>query len=292
MRQKKTTLITDLDNTLFDWVELWVHCFSAMLGEIVRISGVPRETLFPQIRAVHQKHGTSEYSFLIEELPALKAVLGGRPTLEVFAPAIDAYRRERRKHLALYPTVAETLLKIRGRGTRIVAYTESMAFYSNYRVRRLGLDGVLDYIFSPADHVLPGNLAPEDLRFYPASNYELKYTKQHFTPSGSKKPDVEVLSSIIADLGLQKADCVYVGDNLMKDISMALDCGVADVWAKYGQAHKRPEYKLLQDVTHWTDEDVQREQRLKEREDVHPTYTLTNTFSEILDLFEFEAFHG
>jgi FMN phosphatase YigB (HAD superfamily) len=111
MRPKKTTLITDLDNTLFDWVELWVQCFSAMFAEIVRISGIPREKLLPEIRAVHQKHGTSEYSFLIEELPSLSRVLDGRSPLEVFGPAIDAYRQERRKHLALYPTVAQTLLR-------------------------------------------------------------------------------------------------------------------------------------------------------------------------------------
>ncbi len=71
---------------------------------------------------------------------------------------------KRRKHLVLYPTVAETLLKIKGRGTRIIGYTESMAFYSNYRVRRLGLDGVLDYVFCPEDHVLP-ELVQEDFGY-------------------------------------------------------------------------------------------------------------------------------
>jgi hypothetical protein len=61
--------------------------------------------------------------------------------------------------------------------------------------------------------------------------------------------------------------------------------------AKYGQAHKRPEYRLLQDVTHWTADEVEREQKIKEREHVHPTHTLNETFSEILDFFEFEAPH-
>jgi hypothetical protein len=28
---KKTALITDLDNTLFDWADLWYRSFSAML---------------------------------------------------------------------------------------------------------------------------------------------------------------------------------------------------------------------------------------------------------------------
>jgi len=291
MQEKKTALITDLDNTLFDWVELWLNCFTAMLDQIVEISGIPREGLLPEISAVHQRHGTSEYSFLIEEMPSLKPIVNGRTATEVFAPAIQAFREQRRKHLHFYPTVAETLLKIKGRGSRIIGYTESMAFYSNYRVRRLGLDGVLDYVFCPADHVLPEGLSPDDLRKYPAEHYSLRYTAQDFTPKGSKKPDARVLEAIISDLGLNKADCVYVGDNLMKDVAMALDCGVDDVWAKYGQAHKRPDYKLLQEVTHWTAEEVDREQRIKEREHVHPTYTLEGTFSEILEMFDFRDFH-
>jgi hypothetical protein len=77
----------------------------------------------------------------------------------------------------------------------------------------------------------------------------------------------------------------------MKDVAMALDCGVDDVWAKYGQAHKRREYKLLQAVTHWTSEEVKREQRIKHREHVDPTHTPEMTFSQILELFDFRDSH-
>ena len=292
MKQAKTALITDFDNTLFDWVELWLHCFSAMLDSIVQISGISKEQLIPEIRAVHQKHRTSEYSFLVEELPSLRFFLHGRSATEVFAPAIDIYRDQRRRHLKLYPTVAETLLQIKGRGTRIIAYTESMAFYSNYRLRRLGLDGVFDYVFCPVDHVLPEGLSADDLRHYPAQHYELRYAKQRYTPKGSQKPDDDVLNAIIEELRLNKPDCIYVGDSLMKDVAMARDCGVDDVWAKYGQAHKRPEYRLLQVVTHWTLEEVKREQMIRERVDVQPTHVLTKSFSEILGLFDFRDFHG
>lgn len=291
MVPKKTALITDLDNTLFDWVELWVNCFSAMLDRLSDISGVPKEELKPEIAAIHQKHGTSEYSFLIEEMPSLRSMLNGRPATEVFSDAINSYRLQRRKHLKLYPTVAETLLKIKGRGSRLIGYTESMAFYSNYRVRRLGLDGVLDYVFCPEDHVLPEGISADDIRQYPPEHYRMMYSKHHYTPKGSKKPDTDVLNAIISDIGLDKAECVYVGDNLMKDVAMAQDCGVEDVWAKYGQAHKRPEYKLLQEVTHWTAEEVEREQKIKEREHVHPSHVLERTFSELYNIFDFRDFH-
>jgi phosphoglycolate phosphatase-like HAD superfamily hydrolase len=205
---KKTVLITDLDNTLFDWVDLWYHCFSSMLDQIVSISGVDRAQLKTEIRAVHQKHGTSEYSLLIEELPSIQKKFAGQEIMEIFAPAIVAYRTQRRKYLRLYPTVAETLLLIKGRGTKIVAYTESMGFYSNYRLRRLGLDGVIDIVFSPQDHDLPEGMSPEQIRKYPATHYDLKYTAHEHTPKGSTKPDAAVLDAIIVGLRLSKANCI------------------------------------------------------------------------------------
>ena len=286
MSSRKTTLITDLDNTLFDWVELWFNCFSPMLDEIVRISGVPKDTLIPEIACVHQTHGTSEYSFLIEELPSVLATLNGRLATEVFASAIETYRKNRRLYLKLYPTVAETLLKIKGKGATIIGYTVSMAFYSNYRVRRLGLDGVIDYIYSPEDHKLPKDLSPDNLRKYPAQNYTFKYTQQEFTPQGSKKPDSIVLDSIVDGLQINKSDCVYIGDSLMKDVTMAIDCGVDAVWAKDGVARNAGNIVFSQ-VTHWTTEDVIREQTTKEREHVSPNFVLSASFFEILNLFDF-----
>ena len=52
----KKVLITDLDNTLFDWVELWYQCFSSMLQQISNISGVSEDRLKEQIR--HNQRGS------------------------------------------------------------------------------------------------------------------------------------------------------------------------------------------------------------------------------------------
>ena len=292
MLSRKKALITDLDNTLFDWFELWYKCFSVMLHGIVEISGIPRTTLIPEIKRVHEKHGTSEYSLLINELPSLKPLLRGRSTMEVFRAPIESYREERRKYLRLYPSVAETLLKIKGSGSCIIGYTESMQFYSSYRVRRLGLDGVLDYVFFPKDHLLPDGVSHKEIRKYPEEHYKFRYCVQKYTPINSKKPDTKVLNKIIFDLGLKKRDCVYVGDSLTKDIAMALDAGVDSVWAKYGEAKDRPGYELLRAVTHWTAEEVEMEKNALNNNKVHPTHTLEWAFEEILNIFRFGDFYN
>jgi hypothetical protein len=102
---KKRVLITDVDNTLLDWQDLWYQTFSAMIGKVIEISGVDPEMLYQQCSIIHQKYGTSEYSRLLEELPCLQEMYGDE-TLTVMAPAIDAFREVRRRVLQLYPTVA------------------------------------------------------------------------------------------------------------------------------------------------------------------------------------------
>jgi len=59
----KTALITDLDNTLFDWVEVWHRCFSSMLEEIVRISGIPAETLYRKFQQFTRNTGHQNIRF-------------------------------------------------------------------------------------------------------------------------------------------------------------------------------------------------------------------------------------
>jgi hypothetical protein len=65
MKPKISLIITDLDNTLFDWILMWHSGFSAMLEKLVKNSGIQQKILEADIQTVFQKHGTSEYAFLI-----------------------------------------------------------------------------------------------------------------------------------------------------------------------------------------------------------------------------------
>jgi FMN phosphatase YigB (HAD superfamily) len=283
---KKTALITDLDNTLFDWVEIWYRSFSAMFEVLVEKTGCQPDELKNQIRAVHQRHGTSEYAFLLGEVPLLREFAGGNEVIEVFADAIKAYRDARSRSLCLYPTVMAGLSELKRRNCAIVAYTESMAFYTNYRIRKLNLDGVIDVIFSPKDHAIPKNMSIDEVRRYPANHYSFRVTRHEHTPEGELKPNPHILHDIIRRSGKRVDECVYVGDSLHKDVAMAKDAGVDHAWAKYGRAQQRPEYDLLREVTHWTDDDVEREKKISER-DIVPDVVLKESFDEIFDAFVF-----
>ncbi len=282
-------LITDLDNTLYDWFDFWYRSFTAMLQQLVAISGIPAQELEPEIKKVHERYGTSEYSFLIEELSPLLSKHGSDDLRRIYEPAIIAFRQARKESLVLYPSVMATLEKIKQQGTMIIAYTESLEFYSTYRIRTLGLDGLLDTVYFPEDHEFPAGLTPAQIRRYSPEHYKLQDTRTKHTAKGEAKPNPQLLTHIIESAGGDKRNTVYVGDKLAKDVRMAQEAGVADVYAKYGDAVTDERYELLRRVTHWKSGPVEQEKMTKVA-DVAPTYTLNNSFGELLDIFEFGPF--
>jgi phosphoglycolate phosphatase len=279
MAPVKTVLITDFDNTLYDWFHMWFQSFDAMLTEIEAISGIRREDLIPEIRAIHQKYGTSEYAFLIQAMPSLAKRFAGDDLTKVFDPAIHAYRSARKRSLQLYDGVMATLVELRKRGITIVLYTDSLAFYTGDRVKRLGLDGVVDFLYSPPDHEIPA-LTPS---YAQGGKHQLELTQHRYLRPGEQKPNPEVLADILSGIGKSKEDCIYVGDSLLKDIAMAQDAGVTDVYAEYGRVQDKREYELLQQVSHWTEEMVQREKVTSKRE-VKPTFSIEK-FSDVIRFF-------
>jgi phosphoglycolate phosphatase-like HAD superfamily hydrolase len=280
---KKRVLITDVDNTLLDWQDLWYETFSAMMDKVLEISGIDPDELYAQCSVIHQKYGTSEYSRVLEELPCLRQLYGDE-VVTVMAPAIDAFRTARRRVLQLYPTVEATLKALKASGVLIAAFTESKAFYTSYRFRKLGLDGLVDYLYSPEDHSMPDGTA--GTRFYAPESYSFNHTVHHYTPEGEVKPNPDILVQIIADLGAVIDEVVYVGDNILKDVLMAQQAGVTDVHAFYGASQHKPEYALLRKVTHWTPEMVERERHALQPGGLVPTHVLDKNFAQILPLFE------
>lgn len=283
---KKSLLVTDLDNTLWDWFQAWHTSFSAMLERLAALSGIPQRELEAQIRRVHQLRGTSEYSNLLREVPGLVDAAAPNDPFVVFDPALHILHSRRRSATRLYPGVLESLLELKRRGVRIVAYTESIAYWTEWRVRHTGLDGVIDVLYSAPDHDLPHGISFEDLRTLPASEYGLRETQHEHVERGLIKPNVKVLLEILADQNCSPEEAVYIGDSLMKDVAMAQGANVLDVHAAYGLVQSLPEYELLRRVSHWTDEDVNRERQLMSSADeIVASVVCQVGFGEVVPLF-------
>lgn len=184
--------------------------------------------------------------------------------------------------MKLYPGVLETLLELKRRHVKIVIYTESLEIYTNGRVIDLGLDGIVDGVYSP-----PNQFIQEYNIEFPSLlgvvGRKLSASVHSYLPEGLVKPDPGVLTDIMREVGATASSTLYIGDSMMKDIAMAQEVGVRDVLAEYGKVQHREDYELLRRVSHWTDADVERE-KIIEIQPVKPTEVATQ-FSDILRFF-------
>lgn len=270
-------VVLDLDNTLYDWVSYQVPAFRAMLTELGEITGIPKDELKASFQRIHQKHGTSEYAFAIEELDVLQEVdrdLSIPERLEKYATAIDAFRQVRADRLRLYPGTLEVLEALRREGRQLVAYTDAMMFYATRRLKQLGIEHLFSGLVAPRDHGLPPGVRPEWVR---SSTDETKYRPliphvEELDP-GLVKPNPEILLEIVRDFASWPEKTAYIGDSLHKDVYMAQLAGVHDIYASYGRSYPSEYFAELVEITHWTDEDVARERDLH-RISVEPTHVI------------------
>lgn len=280
-------LITDLDNTLWDWFNIWYNSFRPMLDELVTVTGLNPIMLVNEIRTVHQKHHTAEYSFVLQELPSLQALYGSDfGPIEQLPTVVEACREGRKKTMSLYPGVFDTLIYLKNKGWIIIGFTESQMYYSMQRIRKLGLDGVLDQLYAGGNHEIPDNIDLNNIRQKPDSDFELKHTTLKHLPFRLKKPHKEILLRILADQKVSEPyhEVYFVGDSLIKDVSMAKMIPITAIHAKYGVSQNDSKYNLLRAVTHWTEEDVENERKIaKNAGDIQADFILENNFGEIID---------
>src|ERR1051326_6917081 len=95
-------VITDLDNTIYNWVDSYVLSFNAMVSELQRLSGIDERKLRDGFKAIHRKYRTTEYAFAIEQLDVLPEVKQGISTEQIrerYDSAICAFRRVRNETL-------------------------------------------------------------------------------------------------------------------------------------------------------------------------------------------------
>src|ERR1043165_5306505 len=105
-------LVCDLDNTLYDWVSYFVPAFYAMVDVAVSITGCDRAKLLDDFRRVHQRYHDSEQPFALLETETVRTLYQGRSASETrreLDPALHAFNSVRKRSLALYPGVKETL---------------------------------------------------------------------------------------------------------------------------------------------------------------------------------------
>lgn len=274
-------LMTDLDNTLYDWVTFFAKSFAAMTKELSLLLDVDEETILDQFKAVHQRHGNSEHPFAIFELPVVRENFGDVPKaqlLEELRRPLDAFNTVRRKELRLYDGVEETLRLLKDSRCTIVGHTEAIAANAYYRLKKLGIARYFSHLYA-LEGAYKGHPLPEREKALRPPEGLVRTI-----PLSERKPNPELLLDVCRQEGLAPEEAWYVGDSLTRDVGMAKAAGVQAVWARYGTQYDRCLWDVLVRVTHWTGEDVAREEELRKRfQRIEPDYTI-DSFDELPSL--------
>ena len=279
----KTLLVCDLDNTLYDWVSYFVPSFYAMVEKVIEITDCDREKLLDDFKIVHQKHHDSEHPFSLLETEIVRTSFRGlrRPQIaKILDPAFHAFNSNRKRLLKLHPGVSLTLATLARSDVVLVAHTDSKLYGAVDRLRRLELTKYFSRIYCRerpnSDHPDPDSGVKWLADFPMEKVVELR---RHQT-----KPDPSVLLEICSAEGFSISETAYIGDSMARDVLMAKRAGVYAIWAAYGAGHDEAKYAKLVRISHWTEDDIETEKKLKEEAaKVRPEFTAYESFSEVLE---------
>jgi len=281
---KISLLVTDLDNTLYDWIGFFTEAFYAMVDEAAVLLNVERNLLLDQLRAVHFEKGDTEYPFSLLETEIVARRFPGasrQEKQEALDAAFHAFNKTRKASMKTFPGVDSALAAFHRAGIPIVGHTEALIPNALFRLRKLGLEPLFTALYAREHacntHPVPGHAArfmQTDLRLIHLGEDQ-------------RKPNPEILERICTDFGVLPGETVYVGDSLSRDMGMAREAGAVAAWAQYGTHFDPRAWQRLVRVSHWSSEDVRHaETTRKQYADLVPDIVLKHSFSELFDHIE------
>lgn len=279
--------VFDLDNTLYNWYASFLPAFYSMVDVAAELLHCDKELLVSQLKAVHVRHHDVEHPYALFETDIVQARVKAEGAEQVWRhldPAFHAFNKVRKSELRLFPDVRETLDELKRRGIRLVAFTDSKYFAAVGRIARLELSDVFERLYCREKSVSELPASPfEGYRAQPI--YNVSATKVSELPASETKPDPQVLKDIVQRERTCVTATAYIGDSLAKDVLMASRAGCFAIWAKYGLSKDQEMYSKLVAISHWSEEDINREQQLAQSAStVAPDFTCQSSIREILDV--------
>lgn len=217
-------MIFDLGGTLVDWPEWeeaverrWVSSYDHLVAARTDVAWPGREEYVRAMRAAEAEH----WRRVEEELwsgPATALVedgfgrMGLRSEEELLLAALDGYAKAVEGEAVAFPDVRQTLWRLReeGYGLGLLSNTWWAAGWHDADLAAQGLADLLDGVLYTSD--LPHS-----------------------------KPHPAVFLEIAARLGMPPAECVMVGDNMLADVSGALEVGMHAVWKRNDRPWPKPQ---------------------------------------------------
>lgn len=233
-------VVTDMDNTLYSWVDYVVPAVESMVTAVEKATGFPRIKVVQSLKAVYSKYESNEYPFALQEssLFAEFPDFGSFDKL-IIDPARVAFSDARRKYLKPYPGVVDTLKALRELKVPVVALTDAPRNPAEQRLRRMQLDQHLMAVYTLPGFAFPAGpdgeklVAPDILQREERGEYRPACPVIEL-PRDYEKPNPAGLKQILRTYSVEPHECLVIGDSLKKDIGIAQETGCVDCWAEYG----------------------------------------------------------
>jgi phosphoglycolate phosphatase len=225
-------VVTDMDNTLYSWIDYIVPAVEALVESVMQSTGFPRIKVVQSLKAVYTKYESNEYPFALQESSLFQEFpeFGSFDKL-IIEPARTAFSDARRKYMKPYKGVVETLQALKERRVLVVALTDAPRNPAQQRVKAMKLDQWLTALYTMPGFTFPEGpdgsklVAPDIVQREERGVYEAACPAIEL-PRDHEKPNPAGLRKILSMYGLSPSEVLVVGDSVKKDIAVAqTPCG-------------------------------------------------------------------
>ena len=269
---KSIVIITDLDNTMYNWVDFFSPSFRGMLHALNEYTGVSEELLKDQLRDLFQKNGSLEYEPVSQDFDAFAGY--DEETLKDLNRIIfGAFRKVWGAKLKLYDGALEFLDWCNSHSITVIALSNAPLSTVIRRLRNLRINHYFSALAAPNtlvqrmsvreaisnDIQLP-LFSDKDTESNKNADYLhdalLHYRKLYALTAEEIKPSSAGYERILADFHNSKTLVYAIGDSLKKDLAPAYSLGIKTVWAKFGTQFEQKNLDTLLRITPWNADEI------------------------------------
>ncbi len=278
---KQTAILTDLDNTIYNWVDFFAPSFRAMVHAVAKKLDLNEDVIIEDFKDVYSAYRTLEYSFSVQQLRLCRD-MSVEQVANLVRIAKGAFSRVRQKNLRPYPDVEETLAWAVRQGILIIAVTNAPFFQSQRRLVQLRCDKYFYGLAAWEGHDVPDSPWTKEIKQNSvAGKYQSKKIQRIWKLKEQElKPSPAGYLRIMKDLNLSPENIYVVGDSIQKDLAPAIQIGAKGVWARYGKRFDERNFQTLLTITHWDEAKIK---SVYESESVKPTFII-DAFSRLKEI--------
>lgn len=248
-RSVREVLITDVDNTLYDFGTYFEAGLRGLVPVAATILGQSERYILNTLKTVFTARGSLEFPFPLADFPDIKD-MSADERLELLRTTSLAFWAEAAVVLTPYPGVLATLRQLRREGVAVVAFTDAPFHEAARRLRALGIDHYLSGFVATQWFIRRQRGTPAvritEIPGFVRARRSLTVVRR--LTDSERKPNPKTYLEIMRSFNLTPDRVTVIGDSPARDLAPADAVGMRAIWARYGRRNPSAEVMLQQIV--------------------------------------------